>query len=249
MTPRAAATLSEPSTGLSQPLVVGVPVLNRADLAARMVESVDVAARLVVVVNGRPDSIVPHVAEAVAANPAVVDVDWVVPARNLGVAASWNAIIRTHPEAPRWVIVNADITFAAGDLAHVATVEGPGVWCLKEFAAFALTPDTVDTVGWFDENFHPIYYEDNDYRRRCQLAGVPVVDIESGAKHLTSSTIHSGFWGHNQRTFPQNGAYYRDKWGGMPGREQHDTPFASGMPVDWWRLDRNRIVQLAWEDR
>ncbi|HEX7099666.1 MAG TPA: hypothetical protein VF377_10525 [Acidimicrobiia bacterium] len=229
--------------------MVGVPVLNRADMAARMVSTIDVPARLVVVVNGKVDGIRPPVAAAAAANHNIVGVDWVMPATNLGVAASWNQIIRTHPSARCWLIANADIAFAPGDLYQLDTVSGPGVWCFKEFAAFALTPDTVDAVGWFDENFHPIYYEDNDYTWRCRLAGVPVTDLEAGTTHTTSSTIHSGFWADNQRTFPQNGAYYFQKWGGMPGQERHQTPFDLPVGIDWWRLDRNRLVQLAWEVR
>lgn len=228
-------------------MIVGLPVLNRPDMAARMVTSIDRYCRLVVVVNGKPETRAPIV-DAAQANPHVVDVDIITPVRNLGVAASWNAVIRSYPEAEAWTLVNADITFTPGDLKLLAPA-GAGVWCLYQFGAFALTPDTIDRVGWFDENFFPIYYEDNDYRYRCRLADVPVVDLPSATIHVNSSTIHSGYWADNQRTFPANAAYYVQKWGGPPGAETHDTPFGLPVGVDWWRLDRKRLTNLAWEVR
>jgi len=73
--------------------VLGVPVLNRADLAERMLDSVDVdAAETLVILNGNPDE-----TRSCLEGRHVTYVD---PGCNLGVAASWNFIIRARPAAP-----------------------------------------------------------------------------------------------------------------------------------------------------
>jgi GT2 family glycosyltransferase len=215
--------------------VLGVPVLNRGDLAERMLESVDVdTAETLVILNGDPDD-----TRAMLRGRLVTYID---PGFNLGVAASWNFIIRARPAAPWWLIVNADIEFGSGDLARLVDVmedPAPQLACLYEFGAFAINQAAVDLVGWFDENFHPIYFEDNDYRWRCKLAGVPVKQLLSHTRHENSATIASGFARHNERTFPRNLDYYVAKWGGPPNQE---TVTAPRTPV----LDRRRLVDNAW---
>jgi GT2 family glycosyltransferase len=215
--------------------VLGVPVLNRGDLAERMLDSVDVeTGETLVILNGDPDD-----TRAMLRGRHVTYID---PGFNLGVAASWNFVIRARPAAPWWFIVNADIEFGLGDLERLVEAmqdPAPRLACLYEFGAFAINQAALDGVGWFDENFHPIYFEDNDYRRRCQLAGVPVLNLISRTRHDNSSTIASGYARHNERTFPRNGDYYVNKWGGPPGRE---TVTAPQTPV----LDRRRLVDNAW---
>lgn len=161
---------------------------------------------------------------------------------NLGVAASWNLIIRARPAAPWWLIVNADIEFGSGDLTRMSkamTEASPRIACLYEFGAFGINAAAVDAVGWFDENFYPIYFEDNDYRRRCHLANVPVLNLISHTKHGNSATIASGYAPQNAVTFPRNADYYAAKWGGPPGQETRTTtPQAT--------LDRRRLVNNAW---
>lgn len=215
--------------------VLGVPVLNRGDLAANLLASVDVpVGETLVVLNGEPK-------ETRAALEGY-EVTYIDPAHNLGVPASINLIIKARPGAPWWLICNADIEFGPGDLERLAkamdTTE-PVLACLFEFGAFGLNQATVDVVGWYDENFYPIYYDDNDYRYRCKLAGVPVLNLISRTTHVGSATIHSGYAAANARSFPRNGEYYAAKWGGLPG---HETVTAPRSPV----LDRRRLVDNAW---
>ena len=215
--------------------VLGLPVLNRGDLAERMLGSVDIPVdETLVILNGNPDETRAYLRGR--------NVTFVDPACNLGVAGSWNFIIRARPAAAWWLIVNADIEFGAGDLERLAEAmdtDAPLVACLFEFGAFGINAAAVDEVGWFDENFHPIYFEDNDYRRRCQVAGVEVRKLISRTRHDNSSTIASGYSSHNDRTFPLNAAYYRTKWGGPPN---HEAVSAPSRPV----LDRRRLVNNAW---
>lgn len=215
--------------------VLGVPVLNRGDLADRMLGSVDVdVTDTLVILNGE--------AEETREQLDRRDVTFIDPGFNLGVAASWNLIVKARPAAPWWLIVNTDIEFGRGDLQHLAEAmskPGPRLACLYEFGAFAINAEAIDTVGWFDENFHPIYFEDNDYRRRCVLAGVPIVNLVSRTRHDNSVTIASGYAGKNALTFPRNADYYTAKWGGLPGNEtRHCAPD--------FTLDRRRLVDNAW---
>jgi GT2 family glycosyltransferase len=215
--------------------VLGLPLLNRADLAAGMLDSVTVeVGETLVILNGEPQESREQLASW--------DATFIEPGCNLGVAASWNHVMRARPAAPWWFIVNADITFGRGDLERVCeSMEDPDprLVCLYEFGAFAINQAAVDTVGWFDENFHPIYFEDNDYRRRCHLAGVPIWNPISRTRHLNSATIASGYEDRNAVTFPRNADYYAAKWGGLPGHETVDAPRT---PV----LDRRRLVDNAW---
>jgi len=161
----------------------------------------------------------------------------------LGVASSWNLIIKATPYAPWWMIANFDIEWPAGSLEQLAAISGPDRLVLSggmpPWCAFTVGEQVVDQVGLFDEHFHPAYFEDNDYRRRCLLAGVPVINLLSRTRHENSATIASGYARHNQRTFPRNQAYYIHKWGGPPGYETVSAPVT---PV----LDRTRLVNNAW---
>jgi GT2 family glycosyltransferase len=216
--------------------VIGIPVLNRPDLLERCLDSIDAeVGTLLVIDNGgfveRPDAVV------------------VRPPVNLGVPASWNRIIEWYPDAAWWLISNADIAFGPGDLEQLAiSVEQQpdAISCLVEFGAFAVTPSVVDRVGWFDENFHPIYYEDSDYRYRCHLEGVPIVNVANSTVHAGSAALHAGHDGDNSRTFPSNGDYYREKWGGSKGQETHRTPFGLPVPTSYWHLRRQRLVDQRW---
>lgn len=230
--------------------VLGVPVLNRPDLAARMVRSIDYpVAELVVIVNGDDRDIIPPIRNATDMNPNILKVLWSRPGFNLGCGASWNFIIRSRPAGPWWVIVNADIVFGPGDLERLSEFmsdqAGPVMGTVFEFGAFAINSGCVDTVGFFDENFFPMYYEDRDYEHRMKVAGVPYVRVEAATTHDTSSTIRSNgvYMSRNNETFMENGRYYGEKWGGSPYSERFNIPYGDGRPVC---LDRNRLVRQAW---
>lgn len=97
-----------------------------------------------------------------------------------------------------------------------------------DFACFMVRPDTVEKIGWFDENFSPAYFEDNDYHRRIVVLG-----------HKAYSTTSALFYHYGSRTqysdpyipvvpstaFEVNRLYFESKWGGSPGKELYVTPF------------------------
>lgn len=254
--------------------VLAVPVINRPDLLARCIASIDHAVARLVVIDNSPTG---GMADVVDANVPDCVADWFVtePPANLGVAASWNLAIRTHPDAPWWCIANADTEFGPGDLARLAQeIERPrqsvaggrgaiGAEALEtatslperwvgvnsDWRVFGLSRAAVRAVGLFDENFHPIYDEDADYERRCSLAGVPWYFIDGTSTHAGSAAIRSDerYARANARTHPANDAYYLAKWGGYPRNgERFTTPFDSGAPLSAWTLDIDRLRDQAW---
>ena len=157
------------------------------------------------------------------------------------------------PAEPWWCIANADTELAPGDLDRLALeMEKPGprwVGMNGDWRVFGINRECVETVGFFDENFHPCYCEDADYEYRCTLAGVPWYSIPGGASHVGSAAIASdpAFMAANARTYPANRAYYEAKWGGpLRGGERFMTPFECGASVRDWTLGLRRVRELAW---
>jgi GT2 family glycosyltransferase len=226
--------------------VLGVPILSEPKLLLRMLLSIDVpVGRTIVVDNG----------EVLDGGPALPEYDHlnitvIRPGFNLGVAASWNTIIKAVPDAPWWAIVNFDLVFAPGDLARLAghmEKEG-GVALLGTFSAFGVDRGAIKRAGMFDENFHPAYYEDNDFDYRCRLAGVPMAGLPAGLSHDISSTLQSNpsFRDGNGRSFPKNADYFVRKWGGTPYHEVYATPFNAGGDIRSWQLDVDRLAAQRW---
>ncbi len=82
----------------------------------------------------------------------------------------------------------------------------------------------VEAVGRWDTNINQ-YYADNDWYRRCRLAGLPTKESNLHIDHIEgSATMNSD----KKRTFRGNVLfamqqyYYTQKWGGVGGEEQYD---------------------------
>lgn len=218
--------------------VLGVPIISRPDLLRRLLSSVDVpVGRRIIIDNG--DVVADHLLPVK------------LPA-NLGIAASWNLVVKLTPDAPWWLLVNADVEFAAGDLARIVaemTDPSPRIVTMDGFAAFAINAAAIETVGWFDENYHPAYVEDCDYEYRCALLGVPIIELPHGARHDTSSTIADPHYARqNARSYPANVRYHEQKWGGsLRGGERFTSPFDHGGDPADWTLDLARLRDNGWE--
>jgi GT2 family glycosyltransferase len=209
-----------------------VPVLNRPDLLQRMLASIDhPVEHLAIIDNGHVLPPGKQVVENVQ-RTHVITMPW-----NLGVAGSWNLGIKSLPFAPWWLIVNSDAHFPPGSLARMEQAARPDALVMSaaspRWACFALGEDVVRRVGLFDEALHPAYFEDNDYTRRCEAAGVPIVHTGIPVHHDNSSTLAGGYQRANDRSFPANHAYYADK-------------VARGdLSAGEWSLDRRR--DLSWD--
>ena len=233
--------------------LLSIPVISRPDLLARCIASIDVSVGRLVVIDNSPTGGYASVVEANV--PDCVD-DWFVcePPANLGVAASWNLAIRTAPDVPWWCIANADTEVGPGDLARLAAEMDKGgarwVGMNGDWRVFGITRSVIERVGWFDENYHPIYCEDADYERRCTLADVDWYSIPGGASHAGSATIaEDRYRRENDRTYPANVAYHVAKWGGPPRRGLFLSPFDAGGSVSEWTLDLRRLRANTWEAR
>ncbi len=220
---------------------LAIPFLTGQDDLRRCIRSIDAEVDLLVIDNS---------------DDGVMDIDlpgWFLPMpTNIGVAASWNLAIKSHPHEPFWLFANHDTVFASGDLDRlIAEMQKPGprwVGMNGDWRVMGLSAEAVEAVGWFDENYHPIYCEDADYERRCTLAGVPWYFIDGGATHVGSATIRDPRYARaNARTYPANVAYHRSKWGGPPRGERFTTPFDSGASLAAWTLDVRRLRDLAWD--
>jgi hypothetical protein len=122
---------------------------------------------------------------------------------NIGVAASWNLIMRTakrDPAITQVVLLNDDCKVAPDSLAKL--VDDPWSVVLAHwFSCWKLAMRTWEEVGPFDEQFWPAYFEDADYRARLDRAGIVPVEwpMEETATAIPGRTrkpsgIEHGFW-------------------------------------------------------
>jgi hypothetical protein len=226
-----------PAPGALEALpLLGVPILNRVDLLQRLLDSLDHPVRNLAIVDnsaGAPMDGVIRMDGAISAeleglrrrgHPLVEAIHIARPFANLGVAASWNLILSSFPEAPCSLLANNDVRLAPGVLAaaleridagrpqFLALLPRP-----HAFAAFLLTCRCWDQLGLFDANFHPAYCEDLDYRDR--LAASPGIDQLDGSfahaamtalnsEHSATITSDPELQRHNRTSYALNRLWY-----------------------------------------
>jgi GT2 family glycosyltransferase len=186
-----------------------VPVLNRYDLLQRMLDSVDVPVdHLLIIDNGLGT-------DTLELSDKFAKVTHLRMPANLGVAGSWNLGIKSFPYAHRWFIVSNDVVFQPGALEKLAQAHRDEITLTADapnWQAFALGDEAVTDLGLFDEcGFYPAYFEDNDYMRRAEFAGVNIRKLDIDLHHDNSSTIKSGYQSKNDKTFLANQRYYQSK--------------------------------------
>lgn len=186
-----------------------VPVLNRFDLLRRMVESIDIEATVYVINNTGCRQDFEHSNE-------LIKMHWVDLPYNLGVASSWNLGIKMLPFEKRWVFSSADSYFAPGVCQELAEASSDAITLCGTFPfwqTFAVGEKVVERVGLFDEALHPAYFEDTDYQRRCEQAGIDFRVLVGEVFHDNSSTIKSDEYiaSRNVVSFQSNEDYYSKK--------------------------------------
>lgn len=156
---------------------------------------------------------------------------------NLGVPGSWNLGIKSLPRAQYWLISNFDVIWTKESLQEFAKKSnskklllsnGQPRWC-----AFSVGWEVIRDVGLFDESFVPAYYEDNDFENRCNRLGINVEHSDIYVYHENSSTLASGFQEKNQKSFPANEEYFKNKI--------NNEDFSEGK----WSIERRR--DLGWD--
>jgi len=166
---------------------------------------------------------------------------------NRGLSRSWNeGMLNAYADGAEVVLlVNDDIYFSAGDVdklaekarqawaSYIITCAGFHLgykrpWPSHGYSCFAINPVALEKLGCFDENFFPIYCEDQDYAYRARLAGLAEENCaDTMVYHGGSSTIFADpvLREQNRLTHERNLIYYRRKWGGDSGQETFRRPF------------------------
>ena len=240
---------------ITQPVFLGIPILNRLDLLERCLAAIDYPARIVIVNN---NSIDPQFRQGLERLATDRNLDVLHQTRNLGVAASWNLLIGTAIQRGfEWFFIGSNDTFlhpgslkAAVDLPKDDDV---ALWALRGANFFLLNRRTMEEVGWFDENFYPAYKEDQDYWYRCRLAHKRCMDVPgAGAEHVGSATIGSNpqYAARNRDThFHWNLSHYRRKWGGDAGNEQFVHPYNDpAHDLRWWPDPGETLALRDWDN-
>jgi hypothetical protein len=226
--------------------VLALPILNRYDLAYKMMDTVDTPVdRFYVVDNGGGfDRDRPQWAKEMH----VCD-----PGANLGWGKALNLTILANLHAPWFFFVNSDIEFSPMALAHAekamwADLE-PAVVMLAGFSAFGLNDKAIEKVGFFDESYHPCYCEDSDWHARAErIGGVNFHHIKSETVHVEGGSVTIKEAGtKNAQSYPANVAFHEKKWGGDPWSEKYSTPWdQGGDPSVTTAPKLSRLRSLAW---
>jgi GT2 family glycosyltransferase len=85
-----------------------------------------------------------------------------------------------------------------------------------DFTCFMIRPSTIQRFGWFDPNFKPAYFEDNDYYARVVLGGgeCRVLHAAQFYHHGSMTIRHDATAAHHvQYWFGRNREYFTRKWG------------------------------------
>jgi GT2 family glycosyltransferase len=213
---------------------VGALTMIRKDLLIRLIRSVDYPVDLFVVLfqNGFADFDFQTVA-----NPFIKKFSFISCDMNIGVSRGWNHLIRNYP-SPYWVISGDDNWFEAGALEKLAKYmdnedslkhaflnlqikEKSGAIVCSGLSTYIMTQHGFDTVGAFDENIYPAYFEDNDYWQRIVASGERTAMIvgccifTGDDKHECSCTQNSASPEYARKMFQcykRNEVYYWQKW-------------------------------------
>lgn len=158
---------------------------------------------------------------------------------NLGVARAWNvgAAEVLERDLDYLVIMSASMQF--GPILHTTwrhqmetfwgetVIEADG----HSWHLIALHRRIFETIGLFDPNFYPAYFEQIDFGYRMRMHR-----MEAGFRRVWVNALSQGSALHNQAVSCPAGPlldYYRDKWGGDKGEETFVQPFGD-RPIDWW---------------
>jgi GT2 family glycosyltransferase len=193
--------------------VMILPTLTRHDLAVKMLASIDYRVELLIIVNNHPNA---NFEGTDSIPDCVVDYRVLNMPANLGCAGSWNLGVKCSPFAPWWMVVSDDIEFQPDALEKFATERSPDGLTISDewpfYQLMGLSENLVAEVGLFDENLYPANFEDDDYQRRCEAAGIEVRQVSVAHTHVKQGTVHATEWAaHNARTYNANEDYFARK--------------------------------------
>lgn len=183
-----------------------VPTLTRYDLLQRMLSSIDYPVGHVLIIDNG------NMIDQLKLPAEIKELTVLTMPANFGVAGSWNLGIKSFPFDSQWLIVSDDVVFPAGALEQYAGLVNPRAIQFfdvqPKWACFSVGQTVVQQAGLACELFHPAYFEDNDWERRIDQAGVLKEIIPVQVQHDNSSTLKSGFEDKNAATFKANQSVY-----------------------------------------
>jgi len=190
--------------------VLGFATLSRFDLAQRLLESIDYPVqKLVIVDNSGRKAWIPE------PNDYVSELWTIRLPHGLGANGAWNLIIKSTPFAPYWVIPNDDSWFERGALETIANNVDPEKFNFVDvnpkWSCVVPGEGAILKAGLWDEVFHPIYYDDDEYEWRMNMLGVEFNHIPAKVHHDNSSTLKSGYNERNAMTFSRNRSMFTNK--------------------------------------
>lgn len=190
--------------------LLGVPILNRFDLLENMLASLDFPVQNLAIVDnsfrhdaGKLSELGEQLEKLQRRGHPMVDQIHIARGfRNLGVAASWNLILTSFPEANVTLLINNDVRLAPGILSNAFSrinTDHPQFLSLlphpQTFSAFLITVKAWDRVGLLDYNFHPAYCEDLDYSERLradsEVEWLDGSDFHLAMNHLNTESSHT----------------------------------------------------------
>lgn len=94
-----------------------------------------------------------------------------------------------------------------------------------DFSCIMFSPATLERHGWFDQEYRPAYFEDNDYVARvvlgghefCALAGARFFHFGSATTKMDAEAAH-----HVNHWFGINKQRFVNKWGCSPLNQPHE---------------------------
>ena len=238
--------------------MIGTMILNGADDLLKQYKSIDFPVKRYFILDnsmGKDDGIREALATIQSSkHPCIEEVVVATNFLNVGFSGSVNQIIKQNTDCPYWCVLSVDWHPKPGHLKRLANrLMEPftAILCDESqngYSAMAFKPELLYEIGYLDENFFPAYYEDNDHRYRMKLAGLEWEYFPLEYEHIVSATIKRDpvLMAKNQKTFKENGRYYIEKWGGMPGQEKYLTPFDMDLPLDYWLYDPTRSQRQRW---
>jgi GT2 family glycosyltransferase len=242
-----------------QPIeMIGTMILNGADDLLKQYKSIDFSVKRYFILDnsmGKDDGIREALATIQSSkHPCIEEVVVVTNFLNVGFSGSVNQIVKQNTDCPYWCVLSVDWHLKPGHLKRLANrLMEPFTTILCDesqngYSAMVFKPELLYEIGYLDENFFPAYYEDNDHRYRMKLAGLEWEYFPLEYEHIVSATIKRDpvLMAKNQKTFKENGRYYIEKWGGMPGQEKYLTPFDMDLPLDYWLYDPTRSQRQRW---
>lgn len=213
-----------------------IPTINRSDLLKELLDSLnsDMCNKLIdyiyIIDNGNQ-----HIDINIYLN-LNSKITVFEPGINLGVSGSWNKGISYFRDSDfDWVLIlNDDIVIDHEGLSKAVELRNNnpdklivvgGMWCAYLINLKQIFKLEYDTDKYFDEQFYPAYFEDNDFDYRVKLINENLRSTDSIPIKLFRNSMTIAKDPGLNKNFNLNSVKYIRKWGGMPGYEQFIIPY------------------------